>query len=70
MPPTVPGAPAGWYSGSPSPGEVGPAVFLGHVNATDGGPGVFANLRGLTPGTEIFNDNYVVYAKLKTTTRR
>ena len=122
VPPTVPGAPAGWYSGSPSPGEVGPAVFLGHVNATDGGPGVFANLRAMTPGTEItvhradrsaavftvaraaayskndfptlevygntkgpelrlitcdgydpstglFNDNYVVYAKLKTATR-
>ncbi|MDQ0620027.1 class F sortase [Arthrobacter globiformis] len=53
VPPDGPGAPAGWYSGSPSPGETGPAVMLGHVNATDGGPGVFANLRGLKPGTEI-----------------
>ena len=120
VPPDGPGAPAGWYSGSPSPGETGPAVMLGHVNATDGGPGVFANLRGLKPGAEItvgradrstvvftmtraaaysknnfptlevygntkgpelrlitcdgydpatglFNDNYVVYAKLKAT---
>ncbi|WP_395398530.1 class F sortase [Arthrobacter sp. UC242_113] len=53
VPPDGPGAPAGWYSGSPSPGETGPAVFLGHVNATDGGPGVFANLRGLKTGAEI-----------------
>jgi sortase (surface protein transpeptidase) len=53
VPPDGPGAPAGWYSGSPSPGEPGPAVMLGHVNATDGGPGVFANLRGLKPGAAI-----------------
>jgi sortase (surface protein transpeptidase) len=53
VPPDGPGAPAGWYSGSPSPGETGPAVLLGHVNATDGGPGVFANLRGLKTGAEI-----------------
>lgn len=53
VPPDGPGAPAGWYSGSPSPGETGPAVMLGHVNATDGGPGVFANLRGLKPGAEV-----------------
>ena len=53
VPPDGPEAPAGWYSGSPSPGETGPAVLLGHVNATDGGPGVFANLRGLKTGAEI-----------------
>ena len=53
VPPDGPGAPAGWYSGSPSPGETGPAVLLGHVNATDGGPGVFADLRRLKPGAEI-----------------
>ncbi|RAM35856.1 class F sortase [Arthrobacter globiformis] len=53
VPPDGPGAPAGWYSGSPSPGETGPAVLLGHVNATDGGPGVFANLRALKTGAEI-----------------
>ncbi|WP_314195115.1 class F sortase [uncultured Arthrobacter sp.] len=50
VPPDGPGAPAGWYNGSPSPGELGPAVLLGHVNATDGGPGVFANLRQLKTG--------------------
>ncbi|WP_253250616.1 class F sortase [Arthrobacter globiformis] len=50
VPPDTPGAPAGWYNSSPTPGEPGPAVLLGHVNATDGGPGVFANLRQLKAG--------------------
>ena len=45
VPSTEPGAPAGWYTGSPTPGEMGPSIVLGHVNATDGGPGVFADLR-------------------------
>jgi sortase (surface protein transpeptidase) len=53
VPPDGPGAPAGWYSGSPSPGETGPAVLLGHVNATGGGPGIFADLRALRSGAEI-----------------
>ncbi|MET3707269.1 hypothetical protein ABIB17_001906 [Arthrobacter sp. UYEF6] len=47
------GAPAGWYNGSPTPGERGPSVMLGHVNALGGNQGVFADLRKLTPGTEI-----------------
>jgi len=50
VPPEGPGAPASWYSGSPAPGQPGPAVLLGHVNATGGGPGVFADLRALVPG--------------------
>ena len=47
------GAPAGWYNGSPTPGERGPSVMLGHVNALGGATGVFADLRKLTPGTDI-----------------
>ncbi|MET4060288.1 sortase (surface protein transpeptidase) [Arthrobacter sp. UYP6] len=47
------GAPASWYNGSPTPGERGPSVMLGHVNALGGNAGVFADLRKLTPGTEI-----------------
>lgn len=50
VPPDGPGAPASWYNQSPSPGEQGPTVLLGHVNATDGGPGVFADLRSLKAG--------------------
>src|SRR5690606_11539738 len=34
VPPTHPGAPASWYTASPTPGERGPAILLGHVNAT------------------------------------
>ena len=47
------GAPASWYDGSPTPGERGPSVLLGHVNALGGNKGVFADLRRLTPGAEI-----------------
>ncbi|KAA5834478.1 class F sortase [Saccharopolyspora hirsuta] len=43
---------AGWYRYSPTPGAVGPAVVLGHVNG-DGQDGVFARLRELQPGDEI-----------------
>ncbi|KRF05179.1 peptidase C60 sortase A and B [Arthrobacter sp. Soil782] len=50
VPPDGPGAPASWYNQSPTPGERGPAVLLGHVNATGGGPGVFADLRALKAG--------------------
>lgn len=53
VPPASPGSPAGWYTGSPAPGEPGPAILLGHVNANDGGPGVFARLRSLIPGDQI-----------------
>ena len=53
VPPEGPGAPASWYDGSPTPGERGPAVLLGHVNATGGGPGVFADLRALKPGDTV-----------------
>ncbi|WP_458116659.1 class F sortase [Arthrobacter sp. D2-10] len=50
VPPDGPGAPASWYNQSPTPGERGPSVLLGHVNATDGGPGVFEDLRSLKAG--------------------
>ncbi|RKQ35436.1 class F sortase [Kocuria tytonis] len=53
VPPTAPGAPAGWYDGSPTPGERGPAVLMGHVNATDGGAGVFADIKSLHSGDTI-----------------
>lgn len=43
---------AGWYTGSPTPGEIGPAVFPGHVDSA-GGIGVFWRLRELTPGAEM-----------------
>ncbi|AUI50896.1 class F sortase [Arthrobacter crystallopoietes] len=53
VPPGDPGSPAGWYIHSPTPGERGPAVILGHVNAYGNGPGVFAGLRELKAGDTI-----------------
>ncbi len=47
------GTPGSWYDGSPTPGQRGPSVILGHVNALGGNKGVFADLRKLTPGAEI-----------------
>lgn len=46
VPPT--GFPAGWYTGAPTPGELGPAVIAGHVDWN--GPGVFYRLHELKPG--------------------
>lgn len=47
------GAPASWYNGSPTPGERGPSVMLGHVNALGGHTGVFADLQKLQNGDQI-----------------
>ncbi|MBB3674335.1 sortase (surface protein transpeptidase) [Modestobacter versicolor] len=51
-----PGAyPVGWYDGSPTPGELGPAVLAGHVD-WGGEPGAFYGLRELLPGDEVVID--------------
>src|ERR1700722_16767715 len=42
----------GWFSPGPSPGQVGSAVILGHVDSYQG-PGVFFQLRTLQPGDQI-----------------
>jgi sortase (surface protein transpeptidase) len=43
---------AGWYKHSPTPGQTGPAVVLGHVNG-GGRDGIFARLHELRAGDEI-----------------
>lgn len=43
---------AGWYDQGPTPGEVGPAVLLGHVD-TRKGPAVFFDLGRARPGDRI-----------------
>jgi Sortase domain len=43
---------AGWYTGSPRPGEIGAAVIAGHVDSYLG-PGVFFRLRLLRHGNLI-----------------
>lgn len=48
-----PGAyPAGWYTGGPTPGALGPAVVAAHVNWA-GQDGVFAHLTELRAGDEV-----------------
>jgi sortase (surface protein transpeptidase) len=43
---------AGWYTGSPVPGRVGPAVIAGHIH-WNGIPAVFAHLAEVGPGDRI-----------------
>jgi hypothetical protein len=43
---------AGWWAGGPRPGQVGPAVILGHVDAKTG-PAVFFRLGELGAGAEV-----------------
>ena len=45
------GFPAGWYTGEVTPGEVGPAIIVGHIDWN--GPAVFYRLRDLVPGDTI-----------------
>ena len=45
------GFPAGWYTGAVTPGEVGPAILLGHVDGN--GPAVFFRLHDLTTGDRV-----------------
>jgi hypothetical protein len=42
----------GWFRLGPSPGQIGSAVILGHVD-TYTGPGIFFGLRTLIPGDQI-----------------
>jgi sortase (surface protein transpeptidase) len=42
----------GFYTGGPTPGQIGPAVLGAHVDSTKG-PGVFFNLGAVKPGAKI-----------------
>jgi LPXTG-site transpeptidase (sortase) family protein len=53
VPPVAAHSPAGWYRGSPTPGQVGPSVILGHVTVGQYGDGVFLHLSRLKPGDRI-----------------
>jgi sortase (surface protein transpeptidase) len=44
---------AGWYTGSPRPGQTGAAVIAGHVDS-QAGPAVFFRLRLLQPGELVY----------------
>ena len=44
---------AAWFTGSPSPGQAGPAVIEGHVDSAAAGPAVFFRLGALRPGDTV-----------------
>ena len=44
---------AAWYRYSPTPGSLGPAVLLGHVDSAAEGPSVFFRLGELEPGDRV-----------------
>lgn len=41
---------AAWFTGSPTPGQVGPAVIEGHIDGVGTTPSVFFKLGALQPG--------------------
>ncbi|MFC0109986.1 class F sortase [Kibdelosporangium aridum] len=43
---------AGWYDKAPTPGEVGPAIILGHVDGNKK-PGIFFRLKEMAVGDEV-----------------
>jgi sortase (surface protein transpeptidase) len=44
---------AGWYKFSPTPGSLGPAIILGHVDSGARGASVFFELGHLRPGNRV-----------------
>jgi sortase (surface protein transpeptidase) len=44
---------AGWYTGSPTPGELGPAIIAGHVDSWATGPAVFYRLGQVAVGAHV-----------------
>jgi len=53
VPPIAADDKAGWYQHSPTPGQVGPSVILGHVTVGSYGDGVFHHLSRLRRGDRI-----------------
>ena len=43
----------GWYTPGPSPGQLGPAIVLGHVDSAKNGAGVFFKLGAAKTGDSI-----------------
>ncbi|MFF0588956.1 class F sortase [Streptomyces sp. NPDC003781] len=53
VPPVTADDRAGWYRHSPTPGQVGPSVLLGHVTVGRYGDGVFRHLARLHRGDRV-----------------
>ena len=52
VPPLTNPMQAGWYDKSPTPGSLGPAVILGHING-DGKAGIFYKLKDVKAGDQV-----------------
>ena len=50
VPPVGANSPAGWFRDSPTPGQLGPSVIVGHVDSVAAGPAIFYRLGTLRPG--------------------
>ncbi|GAA4769641.1 class F sortase [Actinomycetospora chibensis] len=55
VPPVSQPMQASWFDQSPTPGEIGPSIVLGHVNG-GGQPGIFVNLKDVVAGAQVFID--------------
>lgn len=53
VPPLGKDSRAGWYTGSPTPGQLGPSIILGHIDSKEYGPGIFFKLGALKPADQI-----------------
>nr|WP_237535073.1 class F sortase [Streptomyces sp. SID3343] len=52
VPPPDNGRKAGWYNQGPTPGEIGPAVVVGHLDSQSG-PAVFFDVGRVHPGATV-----------------
>ncbi|ATY09578.1 class F sortase [Amycolatopsis sp. AA4] len=52
VPPVSKPLQAGWYENGPTPGEIGPAVVLGHVDGNKQ-KGIFYRLKEMKPGDDV-----------------
>lgn len=53
VPPLGADSTAGWYRYSPTPGQLGPSIVLGHIDSARYGPGVFFKLGALRKGDTV-----------------
>ncbi len=53
VPPLGADSKAGWYRYSPSPGQLGPSILLGHIDSAKYGRGVFYKLGALRKGDTV-----------------
>lgn len=54
VPPLSRNSSPGWYKFSPTPGQLGPSIILGHIDSAAYGPAVFFRLGDLRRGDRIY----------------